>query len=54
MDIILLISVKPLEKDGTTLLHITYPPLISLLIFAMFSEIFTQLVGKNGFFFYSL
>ena len=49
MDIILLISAKPLDKRGTTLLHITYPPLISVLIFAMFSEVFTHVVGENVF-----
>ena len=29
MDIILLFLAKPLDKHGTTLVHITYPPLIS-------------------------
>ena len=28
MDIILLFLAKPLDKHGTTLVHITYPPLI--------------------------
>ena len=50
MDIILLILVKRLDKHGTTPVHITYPPLISVLIFAMFSEIFVHVVGKNVFF----
>ena len=27
MDIILLLLAKPLDKHGTTLVHITYPPL---------------------------
>ena len=27
MDIILLFLAKPLDKHGTTLMHITYPPL---------------------------
>ena len=49
MDIILLILGKPLDKHGTTLVDITYPPLISVLIFAIFSEIFTHVVGKNVF-----
>ena len=49
MDIILLILAKPLDKHGTTLVHITYPPLISVLIFAMFSEIFMYVVGENVF-----
>ena len=49
MDIILLILAKPLDRHGTTLVHITYPPLISVLIFAMLSEIFTHLVGENVF-----
>ena len=50
MDIILLILVKRLDKHGTTPVRITYPPLISVLIFAMFSEIFVHVVGKNVFF----
>ena len=49
MDIILLILAKPLDKQGATLVHITYPPLISVSIFAMFSEIFTHVVGENVF-----
>ena len=49
-DIILLILAKPLDKHGITLVHITYPPLISVLIFAMFLEIFTHVVGDNVFF----
>ena len=49
MDTILLILAKPLDKHGTTLVHITHPPLISVLIFAMFSEIFTHVVGENVF-----
>ena len=49
MDIILLILTKPLDKNGTILVHITYPPLISVLIFAMFSEIFMQVVGGSVF-----
>ena len=49
MDIILLILAKPLDKHGTTPVHITYPPLISVLIFAMFSEIFMYVVGENVF-----
>ena len=51
MDIILLILAKPLDKHGTTLVHITYPPLISVLIFAIFSEIFTHVVGEILFLF---
>ena len=51
MNIILLILAKPLDKHGTTPVHITYQPLISVLIFAMFSEIFTHVVGENVFFF---
>ena len=50
MDIILLILAEPLDNHGTTLVHITYPPLISVLIFAMFQEIFTHVVGENVFF----
>ena len=50
MDIILLILAKSLDKHGTTLVHMTYPPLISVLIFAMFPEIFTHVVGENVFF----
>ena len=53
MDIILLILAKPLDKHGSTLVHISYPHLINVLIFAMFLEIFTHVVGKNVFF-YSL
>ena len=53
MDIILLILAKPLDKHGTPLVHITYPTLISVLIFTMLSEIFTHVVGENVFF-YSL
>ena len=49
MDIILLILVKRLDKHGTTVVHITYPLLISVLIFAMFSKTFTYVVGKNVF-----
>ena len=49
MDIILSILLKPLDKHGTTLVHITYLPLISVLIFAMFLEIFTHAVGENVF-----
>ena len=49
MDIILLILAKPLDKHSTTLVHITYPPLIGVLIFAMFPEIFTHVVGENVF-----
>ena len=49
MDIILLILARPLDKHGTTPVHITYPPLISVLIFAIFSETFTHVVGKNVF-----
>ena len=49
MDIILLILAKPLDKHGTTLVHITYPPLISVSIFAVFSEIFTHVTGKKSF-----
>ena len=30
MDVILLFLAKPLDKHGTTLVHITYPPLKSL------------------------
>ena len=51
MDIIVLILAKPLGKHGTTLVHITCPPLISVLIFAIFSEICTDVVGKNVFFY---
>ena len=51
MNTILLILVKPLDKHGTTLVYIIYPPLISVLIFTMFSEIFTHVVGKNVNFF---
>ena len=51
MDIILLILAKSLEKHGTTLVHITFLSLISVLIFAMFLEIFTHVVGENVFFF---
>ena len=50
MDIIVLILAKPLDKHGTTLVHITYPPLISVSIFAIFSEIFTHVIGENAFF----
>ena len=50
MDKIFLILVKPLDKHGTTLVHITHPPLISVFIFAIFSEILTHVVGKNVFF----
>ena len=50
MDIILLILAKRLDKHGTTIVHITFPPLISVLIFAMFAEIFTHVIGKNVFF----
>ena len=50
MDITLLILAKPLDKIGTTPVHITYPPLISVLIIAMFSEIFIHVVGENVFF----
>ena len=32
MDIILLVLAKPLDKHGTTLVHITYPPLEALTI----------------------
>ena len=49
MDLILLILAKPLDKHGTTLLHITYPSLINVLIFAIFSEIFMHVVDKNVF-----
>ena len=50
MDIILLILAKSLDKHGTALVHITYPSLISVLIFAMFLEIFTHVVvGENVF-----
>ena len=49
MDIILLILAKPLNKHGTTPVHITYQPLISESIFAMFSGIFKHVVGENGF-----
>ena len=49
MDIILLILAKPLDKHATTFVHITYPPLISVLIFAIFSKIFMHVVGKNDF-----
>ena len=49
MDLSLLILAKPLDKHGTTLAHITYPRLISLLIFAMFPEIFTHVVGGSAF-----
>ena len=49
MDIMLLILVKPLNKHGTTLVHIMYLSLISVLIFAIFSEIFTHVVAKNVF-----
>ena len=48
-NIILLILAKPLDKHGTTLVHITYSPLISVLIFAIFPEMFTHVVGKNVF-----
>ena len=51
MDIILLILAKPLDKHGTTLVHITYPPLVSMIIFVIFSDIFTHVVGENVFFF---
>ena len=47
MDITLLILAKPLDKHSTTLVHITYPPLINVLIFAMFLEIFTHVVREN-------
>ena len=50
MDIILLILAEPLDKHGTTLVHITFPTLTSVLVFAMFSEIFMHIVGKNVFF----
>ena len=30
MDIILLFLAKPLDKHGTTIVHITYPPLSNL------------------------
>ena len=53
MDIILLILAQPPDKHGTTIVHITYPPLISVLIFATFSEIFTHVVGENVFAVYS-
>ena len=53
MDVILLILTKPLDKHVTTLVHITYAPLISVLIFAMFVEIFMHVVGENVLF-YSL
>ena len=49
MDIILLILAKSLDRHGTTLVHITYPSLISVLIFAMFLEILTHVVGENVF-----
>ena len=49
----MLILAKPLDKHGTTLVQVTYPPLITVLIFAIFLEIFTYVVGENGFF-YSL
>ena len=52
MDVILLILAKPLDKHGTTPVHITYLPLISVLIFVIVWEIFTHIVGKH--FFYSL
>ena len=32
MDIILLFLAKPLDKYGTTLVHITYPPLLAALV----------------------
>ena len=48
-DIILLTLAKPLDKHGTTLVHIAYPPLISVLIFAMLLEIFTNVVSENIF-----
>ena len=53
MDILLVILAKPLDKHGVTLVHITYPPMVSVLIFAIFSEIFTHVVGKNVFTVYS-
>ena len=46
MNIILLILA---DKIGTTPVHITYPPLISVLIFAMFLEICIHVVGENVF-----
>ena len=49
VDIILLILAKSLDKHGTTLVHITYPSLISVLIFAMYLKIFTHVVGENVF-----
>ena len=50
MDIILLILAKPLEKHGSILVHITYSPLISVLIFVMFSKTFMHVAGENDFF----
>ena len=49
MEMILLILAKALDKHGITLVHIAYPTLISVLIFAMFSEILTHVVGTNFF-----
>ena len=49
MDIILLILAKPLDKHGTTQVHIICPSLISVLIFPMFLEIFTHVVSENVF-----
>ena len=49
LDIILLILEKRLDKHGTTLVHITYPPLNSALIFVMFSEVFIHVVGNSVF-----
>ena len=46
MDIMLLILAEPLDKHGTTPVHITYPLFINVLIFAMLSEIFTHIVDK--------
>ena len=38
-----------MDKHGITLVHITFPPSIKVLTFAILSEIFTHVVGKNVF-----
>ena len=39
-----------MDTHGPILVHITYPLLISVLIFAMFLEIFTHVVDGDDFF----
>ena len=43
MDIILLFLAKPLDKHGTTLVHITYPPLVNVQSTATLNSVGTAL-----------